>query len=461
VPKGGLLSLIFAFLALLIISILLYNSARGHLATKWGAALAFSGCLGFMASVVHETIRPFFAAHYPQSPWIDVVLLIIKNTGSVVTQLGLPYAFLMFALYSYDFIPNAIKKRIALIGLIPSAIAILLAWPLYPNVVLNYTVVTLWVGPYILIGAALLFISYYKENNASLRLDKALAFYTASIPMLFDLYTGFIARILGDYDAFRMNVYMIVLLFIAYIYLTIKYGFLGLKINLIARRLDKSIQVAQDMSAVYNHTIKNELSKLGFYLNRMQTADQANPDLQAIKQSINQITFMSTQIQKHSRRITINPDHFEVARVIEDALGMVYPHLMEKQIQVSTSFHAPEYLYCDLIHTTEVLQNLFSNACEAMQTGGQLDVRVVETKKTIVISVRDNGSGIAEENMEQIFQPFYSTKNNTQNFGLGLSYCYQVMQQHGGSIEFFSDGKSGTTAFLQFPKRKRTMKKHS
>jgi two-component system sporulation sensor kinase B len=444
----------FAFVALLVIAILMFNSSSGHIATRWGAGLALSGAAGFFATVVEETLRPWFAAHYPASPWIDVVLLIIKNTGSVTTQLVLPYAFLMFALYSYDSIANGMKKRIALLATLPVIVTILFALPLYPMVVFNYTYVTLWVGPYMLTAAGLLFAAYYKEKHPSMRLDKLFAFCTASIPMLFDLYTGFIARILGDYDAFRMNVYMIILLFVSYIFLTIKYGFLGLKINLVQRRMDKSLQVAHDMSAMYNHTIKNELAKLVFYLSRMEVAEKSEADLGSIKQAVSQITHMSAQIQKQSRRIQLQPGFFSVQHVVEQALCSVIPTLQKKQIEVVTNLLAPDTLYCDMIHTVEVLENLLNNACEAMEPGGRIVIRVVESKKYIVMSVRDTGPGIAEDVQGEIFQPFYSTKANSQNYGLGLSYCYQVMQQHKGKIEVFSDGKSGTTFFLQFPKRK-------
>jgi signal transduction histidine kinase len=439
----------------------MFRSSSGHIATRWAAGLALSGAAGFFATVVEETLRPYFAAHHPHLHWIDVVLLIIKNTGSVTTQLVLPYAFLMFALYSYDSISNAVKKPIALLATIPVVLTILLSLPLYPMVVFNYTYVTLWVGPYMLTAAGLLFAAYYKEKNPTMRLDKLFAFCTASIPMLFDLYTGFIARILGDYDAFRMNLYMIILLFISYIYLTIKYGFLGLKINLVQRRMDKSLQVAHDMSAMYNHTIKNELAKLVFYLSKMEVAEKSEKDLHSIKQAVSQITHMSAQIQKQSRRIQLQPDFFSLQQVVEQALCSVIPTLQKKQIEVTTSYLAPDTLYCDMIHTVEVLENLLNNACEAMEPGGKIAIRVVESKKDLVISVRDNGPGIAEDVQAEIFQPFYSTKANSQNYGLGLSYCYQVMQQHKGKIEVFSDGKSGTTFFLQFPKRKPKVKKQT
>jgi signal transduction histidine kinase len=444
---------IYAWLALTIIALLLYTSSKGFASTKWAALLAFSGSVGFMATVINESIRPFFWERTPDNEWIDPLLLLIKDMGSFTTQIILPYAFLMFAIYSVDFISSAFKKRIAYGAFLPVIITFIVS-PIYPDVIFNYLGITMWIGPYILTAASLLFINYIKESNPSIRLEKSFVFYTASIPMLFDLYTGFIARILGDQDAWRMNVYMIVVLFFAYIYLTIRYGLFGLKINFLKRRIDRSAQAVHDMAAMYNHTVKNELAKLTLYINKLQIDDTNQVELQRMQQSISHITQMSNRIQMHAKKIKIMKSEQDIATLIHDALFMLKPQLEEKQIQISTSYGCSTVISCDPMHMKEVFQNIFTNAIEAMHQGGTIFIRLIETKKNYILSIRDNGHGIKSEHKDQVFIPFFSTKNNDQNFGLGLGYCFNVMLEHKGSIQLVSDGETGTTVFLHFPKKK-------
>ncbi|MDB5054453.1 MAG: signal transduction histidine kinase [Bacilli bacterium] len=61
---------------------------------------------------------------------------------------------------------------------------------------------------------------------------------------------------------------------------------------------------------------------------------------------------------------------------------------------------------------------------------------------------------LQKKNQSQIFSPFFSTKNRTLNFGLGLSYCYTILQKSGLSIKFESEVNKGTTFFIVFPNKK-------
>ncbi|WP_155252404.1 sensor histidine kinase, partial [Paenibacillus polymyxa] len=137
--------------------------------------------------------------------------------------------------------------------------------------------------------------------------------------------------------------------------------------------------------------------------------------------------------------------------VIESSIEMSSPYLEKKNIDVVRHVKTDVKMYCDGVHMQEVLRNLIKNAAEAMEHNGQLRISAYDTRKAIVIEVQDNGPGIDQEDLTRIFHPYFTTKNRSKNFGLGLAYCMNVMHKHGGKIDVQSKKGLGTTFILQIP----------
>lgn len=89
-----------------------------------------------------------------------------------------------------------------------------------------------------------------------------------------------------------------------------------------------------------------------------------------------------------------------------------------------------------------------------MGQGGDIHISLHGNKKQMSLVIKDNGEGISRENLPFVCDPFFTTKPRTMNFGLGLSYCYNVMKQHGGTLEIESGEDAGTTVSLGFPVKK-------
>jgi two-component system NtrC family sensor kinase len=103
-----------------------------------------------------------------------------------------------------------------------------------------------------------------------------------------------------------------------------------------------------------------------------------------------------------------------------------------------------------------VLINLFDNAVQAMEDGGEITITAFPREATndgLCLQVRDNGSGIPEEDLGRIFDPFYSTKEVGKGSGLGLSIVYGIIEQHGGEISVASEEGKGTTFSVYLPNR--------
>ena len=97
-----------------------------------------------------------------------------------------------------------------------------------------------------------------------------------------------------------------------------------------------------------------------------------------------------------------------------------------------------------------VLRNILSNAAHAMDNQGTIWITAYEDdNKNVIISIKDSGPGITDENIKKIFQSFFGTK--VKGFGYGLTICRMIMEKHGGEIDATSEEGEGATFILRFP----------
>lgn len=106
----------------------------------------------------------------------------------------------------------------------------------------------------------------------------------------------------------------------------------------------------------------------------------------------------------------------------------------------------------------QVIYNLVQNAVHALTetsvSNKKIDLLATIRDNSVCLTIEDNGSGIKPENLEKIFEPFFSTKKMGQGSGLGLAISYGIMQMHGGQIQVKSTLNVGTAFTLVFPKEK-------
>jgi len=120
-------------------------------------------------------------------------------------------------------------------------------------------------------------------------------------------------------------------------------------------------------------------------------------------------------------------------------------------------------------HFSQIIGNLVKNSAEAMaNTGGTLSLSTDQVEENIRIQISDTGSGINQDNIEQIFTPLFTTKNGTDGSevigtGLGLAYCKKMVEGYKGTISVKSAPEEGTTFIILLPlnEKKMTLKKHA
>ncbi len=144
----------------------------------------------------------------------------------------------------------------------------------------------------------------------------------------------------------------------------------------------------------------------------------------------------------------------DLINIVERSLLLINHHLQLNNITLIKDFCC-NYLEfeCDKNQIQQALLALFINAIEAMPDGGTLTVKIFTYDSFLVIKVSDSGIGIPKENLNKIFEPFFSTKQSGKGTGLGLSVVYGIVKKHQGKIEVESEVNKGTTFTLTFPKK--------
>jgi len=135
---------------------------------------------------------------------------------------------------------------------------------------------------------------------------------------------------------------------------------------------------------------------------------------------------------------------------VEEALKILAPLVKIRNINVSIMI-SNESIEGDPELLNQVLMNILLNAIQVMPDGGTLKVFTEEGENYVALAICDQGSGIDPENIEKIFDPFFSTKD--KGTGLGLTIAHKIMQSHNGFIKADKNEHTGSTFRLYFPKK--------
>jgi signal transduction histidine kinase len=142
----------------------------------------------------------------------------------------------------------------------------------------------------------------------------------------------------------------------------------------------------------------------------------------------------------------------EVAEIIQEAVNLFTQEIAKENIQVQIGRADSVFIYADKMLTQQVVINLLKNAVESMnnmKAEKRIDIQIKrDGHRYVQVLIHDSGIGISEEELEQIFIPFYSTKKSGS--GIGLSISQQIMQKQKGDISVASTPGRGSTFTMTF-----------
>jgi signal transduction histidine kinase len=423
---------------------------------RWFSAAAFlDGLYGFHFSILAEAGH--WLTNHPLLRFLETLLT--YGTSFFI----FPYAFLMSTIYYYTDLTVEWKewrKPLALALLLPVVMMYgILFWLGDFNHPKLYLFRNLWVIPYYVVANSLLIASCFRVRSQRQKKDSLL---TCLIIVPVSLSDLIMAYILPGFGIVIKNAgtFIIILLFISFLSVVTRYGFLGRKLQTEKLDLHNSIKTMTSGAAILNHSIKNEIAKISICASNLNTVGPKNlsqmiESAQIILHSTGHIRKMIERTNQCTQNLVLEKSSIDLRNFLEEILGEFHYKFMERKIEVSTNLGNEEWISVDAVHFHEVINNVIENAIEAMESGGRLELKVTRSRGTVTIVIKDTGIGISAGFLPHVFEPFLTTKNPKRNFGLGLLYCYQVLKKHGGTIEIESELNKGTTVYLNLPRRLR------
>ena len=176
--------------------------------------------------------------------------------------------------------------------------------------------------------------------------------------------------------------------------------------------------------------------------------------LDVAKGEIHRLDYIVTQFLGAIRPAALQLKLASLNDVAEKTLDLLRPEIENRGISIKTKLARQlTATPIDATQIQQVLVNLVKNASQAMSTGGTLSLLTGENSDGVWVSVTDTGGGIPQEQLNRIFEPFYTTKK--KGTGLGLMIVQRIVRAHNGRIELESNVGKGTTFRVWLPLHER------
>lgn len=213
------------------------------------------------------------------------------------------------------------------------------------------------------------------------------------------------------------------------------------------------------LAAGVAHEIKNPLGSMGIHIQLIQKTlnrggdipvEQITRDLAVINEEINRLNGIVVDFLFAVRPMDTNLSPGSLGQMIQSLMDFLAPELAQAGITLVLDLdRGKDSIAMDERYLKQAVLNMVKNSIHAMPEGGTLTVRTKTGKEDVRMIIQDSGEGIPEENLEKVFEPYFTTKSFGS--GLGLTLVFKIIKEHGGDIQIASQVGVGTTITVIFP----------
>jgi len=233
-----------------------------------------------------------------------------------------------------------------------------------------------------------------------------------------------------------------------------------------AKKLEKELEVSRRLAAVgrltagVGHEVKNPINAMVLHLELLrgkladstEALDGAGRHVEILAGEMQRLDRVVQTLADFTRPLELNLSEIDLGDVARSVVELTDEEMSEHKVRCECDV-TPVIVRADGELLRQALLNLVLNAMQAMPGGGLLHVRVRREDDSAVVSVADEGCGIAPDLMPRIFELYYTTK--PKGSGIGLAMTYRIVQMHGGALEVQSEAgpnsKTGTVFTVRLP----------
>jgi len=225
--------------------------------------------------------------------------------------------------------------------------------------------------------------------------------------------------------------------------------------NSLRRQTQRSdrLVILGELTAGIAHELNTPLANILGFAELLKGNKSAINDLEKIIQNsifsrevVKKLMFFACEMPQEMKQVNLVP-------IIKESINLLDASFRKKGVKYLVKIEKSEInLKADPIQLTQIIFNLCMNAIYFTPENGLVTITVTEHKKSVVIQITDEGKGLDEENLEKVFQPFFTTKPVGDGSGLGLSVVHGIVSSHKGTISVTNNSTKGACFKVTLPK---------
>ncbi|MCC9089514.1 ATP-binding protein [Bacillus pumilus] len=214
----------------------------------------------------------------------------------------------------------------------------------------------------------------------------------------------------------------------------------------------QKLAVAGQIAAGIAHEVRNPLTSVNGFLQLMKTQYPERTDyFDIIFSEIKRIDFVLSELLVLAKPQSVNFQEVRLHELLEQVITLLKTNAVLSNIDLKQPFKKQDAgaILADANQMKQLFINLIKNAIEAMPEGGSIYISTEKVMNEWKIIIQDEGKGMSEENIQKIYDPFFSTKK--EGTGLGLTICATILKDHHGRMEVSSELGKGTAFHIYLP----------
>jgi signal transduction histidine kinase len=204
------------------------------------------------------------------------------------------------------------------------------------------------------------------------------------------------------------------------------------------------------------HEIRNPLNSVNLQLLLLErrirdglrfSESEALQLINIVREEVSRLDNLVTEFLFFAKPLNLDFHPSYIHRILDDVFALFHARMMQNAITLERDYEDNlPLLSLDEEKMKQALINIVQNSIEAMTDGGTLSVSTRVKQKRVIVQMQDTGAGIPEDDLDKVFEVFYTSKE--KGTGLGLPISFHIIEMHGGTIEIESAPEAGTTCMI-------------